>query len=391
MDSSKVNQLNTTRVLRRIWMSEGTTRVELARELGLVKSTVSRITSLLLEQGIIREVAEKTVTTGAGRRPVLLRVNEQYGTIVGVEIQPDFYHAVAIDLHGHLVHRWSGTLGRSGKSIDTKFLDIMEQILEWLEAAGSTLIGVGVALAGIIDQNSGTIFQSNPLNVLEPVQFLRAVQDSVPAPVVLENDANCGCWGELVSRRTARQRNFLFVLGEFRAGEAERESYWGIAVGLGIVLKGEVYHGSSFSAGEFQSILWQQGNRGQLSISDGEVRRIKDDPEIMERALHEVCAHVAFLINTLNLTGVVFGGEITDYKHLIVPLLEEEVQKNWSYPNHVSYTVDFSPFNELAVAYGAAGMCLESMFSYHKFLPGTPDSPRSKVSVFRDETQPAGL
>jgi DNA-binding IclR family transcriptional regulator len=50
MRSSKVNEVNTTRVLQQIWMSGGTTRVALARTLGLVKSTVSRITSLLIEQ-----------------------------------------------------------------------------------------------------------------------------------------------------------------------------------------------------------------------------------------------------------------------------------------------------------------------------------------------------
>jgi predicted NBD/HSP70 family sugar kinase len=196
-----------------------------------------------------------------------------------------------------------------------------------------------------------------------PVPFIRAVQDKVPAPIIVENDANCGCWGELVSRKTNRHSNFVFVLGEFRSGETRRESYWGIATGFGIVLNGEVYHGSSYAAGEFQSILWRAGNEGQFSISDDAARRIKQDPAVMETALRELCSHIAFLVNMLNLSGVVFGGEITEYQDALIPMLDEEIQKNWAYPNRVEYSVYFSPLNELAVAYGAAGMYMERFFA----------------------------
>jgi predicted NBD/HSP70 family sugar kinase len=321
---------------------------------------------------------------------VLLRINERYGTIVGVEIQPGFFQAVAIDLQGHIVQEWTGEISMSSSGVESTFLEIMDPIYEWLEIAGNTLIGVGVALAGVIDQSRGLILQSNPLNVVEPIPFVRNVQAQVPAPVILENDANCGCWGELAARRTNRQRNFVFVMGEFRAGETERESYWGIAIGLGIVLNGGVYHGSSFSAGEFQSILWNAENEGQLSISNEEARRIKQDPAVMETALRELCAHIAFLVNTLNLTGVVFGGEITEYQNLIVTVLDEEIQKNWAYPNRVEYKVDFSPLNELAIAYGAAGMFLESMFSVPELFPGSKDSVRSQVSAIAMEPEPIG-
>jgi predicted NBD/HSP70 family sugar kinase len=389
MDASKVNEVNITRVLQRIWLNGRTTRVELARELSLVKSTVSRITSLLLEQGLVLESPEKAETTRVGRKPVFLHINERYGSVVGIEIQPDFYHAVAIDLHGHVEKRWSGKLPIIGSGVENEFLEIMNPIYEWLEVSGTSLLGVGVAVAGIVDQSRGTVLQSNPLSAHRPLPFVKNVADRVPAPAIVENDANCGCWGELASRKNDRQSNFVFVLGEFRTGETEQESYWGIAIGLGIVLKGEVYHGSSYSAGEFQSILWRSGNRGQLSIPDEEIRRIKDDPEIMERALREVCSHVAFLVNTLNLTGVVFGGEIARFQEQLVPMLDAEVQRNWAYPNTVEYRVDFSPFEELAIAYGAAGMFLESLFSIPELFPGSQTTARSEVSVLRKDAESA--
>lgn len=381
MTPSKVNEVNTIRVLQQIWMSEGTTRVSLAQELGLVKSTVSRITSMLLEQGLICEVDEKPATTGVGRKPVVLRINEHYGAVVGVEIQPDFYHAVAVDLHGEVLRRWSGDFAHPGPGVVAKFRSIIEPISAWLESSARQLLGVGVAAPGIVHQRSGAILQSNPLDISTPVHFTRDVQDSVPAPVIIENDANCGCWGELVASKTSRQQNFLYVMGEFRTGRTEDSAYWGIAVGLGIVLNGRVYHGASHSAGEFQSILWQPGNDGQLSISNAEMRRIKEDDEVMTRALREICAHAAFLVNVLNLSGVVFGGEITEYQERLVPMLDEEIQRNWSYPSRVACSIGFSARNELAIAYGAAGMCLESIFTVPELFKGSGPGMHSRVSV----------
>jgi hypothetical protein len=86
-------------------------------------------------------------------------------------------------------------------------------------------------------------------------------------------------------------------------------------------------------------------------------------------------------VNTLNLTGVVFGGEITEYKEKLVPILESEIRKNWSYPNRVECSIDFSAFDKQAVAYGAAGMFLESVFTIPELFSRSGATARSRVSV----------
>lgn len=321
------------------------------------------------------------MTTGAGRKPVVLEINERYGTVVGLEIQPDFFNAIAIDLHGKVTREWSGSLEMIGTRLAAPFQEIMEPICGWIEGVHSTLLGVGVGVPGIVDQTNGVILQSNPLNITEPLHLVREVQDAIIAPVIIENDANSCCWGELAYRKTSRHSSFLFVLGEFRTGETESSAYWGIAIGLGIVLNGSVYHGPLYSAGEFQSILWRPGNEGQLSISNEEARRIKEDGAVMTGALRELCSHIAFLVNTLNLTSVVFGGEITEYKETLVPILDAEIQRNWSYPNKVEYSVEFSGFDKIAVAYGAAGMVLESIFTIPELFSRSGSIGRRRVSV----------
>ncbi|TVQ22426.1 MAG: ROK family transcriptional regulator [Spirochaetaceae bacterium] len=384
MQLNKVSEVNATRVLQKIWLSDGTTRGAIASELGLVKSTVSRIVTMLLDQGIVLEREDRPTNDGVGRRSVPVEINKEYGIILGLEIQTDFFDAVAINLRGEIVGTWSDRLSMGGKDVATAFREIMARLKDPIAACRVPLIGVGVGVAGVVDQHSGSIVQSNPLNITTPVRFIDDIRDDVPVPVIVENDANCCCWGELAFRKTSRHNNFLFVLGEFRAGEAQTDLYWGIAIGLGLVLNGTVYHGAAYSAGEFQSILWKPGNEGQLSITNEEASRIKSDKSVMEKALQELCAHLAFLVNSLNLTAVVFGGEIIEYRDDLLPMLRGEIQRNWSYPNEVVCAIEFSSLSRHAVSYGAAGMFLESVFSIPEMFSTSGPTKRSQISILRD-------
>ncbi len=377
----KISEINTTRVLQKIWFENGISRADLSRELGLVKSTVTHIVARLLERNIVKVTSEGKSVSPVGRKPSNLIINEEYGYILGLEIQTESFTAVAIDLHGRILLAHSEPVSMDGNNIVSCFLEVAHRLEGWQRRLGLPLIGIGVGLSGIIDSRKGVILQSNPLNVTEPFEFTRRIAGHMDTPVLLENDANCCCWGELVFKKTDRYNNFLFVLGEFRRGETLSGRYWGPAIGLGFVLDGKVYAGQEHSAGEFQSILWEPGNEGQFSITDEEAKRIREDRAILEKFLRELCAHVALLVNTLNLTGVIFGGGLCAYEEQIREILVGEIQRNWSYPNPVNCSLEFSTLDEKVVAFGAAGMFLERLFSIPELIE-TPGGRRtSKVEV----------
>jgi predicted NBD/HSP70 family sugar kinase len=380
----KINRINITRVLQKIWFENGISRADLSRELGLVKSTVTNIVSQLLERKVVRTTSEGKSATPIGRKPSNLVINESYGCILGLEIQTESFTAVAIDLHGRILLSRSEPVSMDGSSIVPCFLEVRRRLEKPLSALKLPLIGIGVGLSGIIDSRRGVILQSNPLSVEQPVEFLREIAGHLRTPVLAENDANCCCWGELAFKKTKRHNNFLFVLGEFRKGETGSARYWGPAIGLGFVLRGEVYSGEESSAGEFQSILWEPGNEGQFSLTAEEARRIREDRSVLERFLRELCAHVALMVNTLNLTGVIFGGELCAYEGQIREILPGEIQRNWSYANDVNCTLEFSTLGEKVVAYGAAGMFLESLFSIPDLVESADRRRTSRVDVLLD-------
>jgi len=388
--ANRLNEINTARVLQLLWYSKGISRADMSRELGLSKSTVTNIVSSLEKRDLVRLVESGQSGPAGGRRPLVLAINARYGYILGLEIQTEFFKAVGTDLQGEVVFSHSQSMAFAGKGIAEIFAEVLRALKPALRKVGLPLIGVGLGVAGIINQAEGIIVQSNPLGVGSRTEFYKEIAGLLDVPVMIENDANCCCWGELAFRKTERHGSFIFVLGEFRKGRTSGQDYWGTAIGTGLVLDGKVRHGDGFSAGEYKSILWKEGNSNQFSLSDSEVKRVKEDPAVRSRIIRELCAHVAFMVNALNLTCVVVGGEISVYKDEIVETLREEIRRNWSYDDEVDCAIEFAALGEMAVAYGAAGMFLERFFS----IPGSVDAgdatERFRLASLREATLKEG-
>ena len=83
----------------------------------------------------------------------------------------------------------------------------------------------------------------------------------------------------------------------------------------------------------------------------------------------ELARNLALLVNTLDLSRVFIGGSIEKYRGLLIPILEEQIQGNWPY-GRKDVTIELSELGELVVAYGAAAMFLERLFS----LPAIQDA-----------------
>jgi predicted NBD/HSP70 family sugar kinase len=368
--ANKINEINISRVLQKLWFSKGISRVDISRELGLGKSTVTKIMTMLLNRNLVKIVTSGPSGPSGGRRPLRLAINSEYGCVLGLEIQTETFTAVATNLLGEIVFSHSQPITVPQSDIVSIFLWAMGELRQKIRESGLPLIGIGVGVAGIIDPYQGVIVQSNPLDIKERVHFYGQIEGKIDVPVLIENDAKCCCWGELAFKKTARHGNFVFVLGEFRKGRTIGSDYWGPAIGLGFVLNGKVYYGEDFSSGEFQSILWREGNRGQFSFADEEAKLIKENEPIRLSMLRELSSHIAYLVNTLNLAGVVIGGEISTYKEELRDILQSEIQKNWSYANKVECSVEFAFHGSMAVAFGAAGMFLEHLFSIPDVVDG---------------------
>lgn len=371
--------VNSSRVLRDIWIHKETSRVQIARNLNLDKSTVSSIVSELIRIGIVHETDEGAAGPQGGRKPVGLILNRAYGCVVGIEIRPESYNAVAVDLEGSVIYSKFELLPVSAANLREALVDVADRVRAELKRTGVPVLGLGVGCAGVVDPQRGVIRYSIPLQVIEPFDFSAAVARGYDLPAFVENDANACAWGELAFHRSKRLRDFLFVLVEFRDVRERGRIHERTGVGMGVVIGGRVHYGRDFSAGEFRSVFRTPGNKGQFSLTEDEAFRLEEDPAVLSRFFRELSRNIAMLVNTFNLDHVFLGGDIERYESEIRPVLAEEIQFNWPYPGGVRCDISFSSLGDKAVAYGAAGMVLHRLFADHDIaqsigsvVPGLP-------------------
>ena len=357
---------NAARIVRTIWKNPLISRFEIAERLALERSTITHQVSRLLAVGLVTEISEGQSGPSGRRRPIHLAINKDYGFIIGIEMQVEAYSVVAVNLAGEILRFKK----KDRKITAVSFVDDVVAIARSFasELGGmDTLLGVGVGMGGIIDSDKGIVHHSIPLHLTTPLDFSTAVARLSELPFIIGNDANCCAWGELAFHKAVGLNNFLFALVQFRSGDQANQEYGGVGFGLGIVVNGTVYTGRDFTAGEFRSAFWTEGNKAQFSIPYEEIKRLPRDAVLLERFVRELSRNLALLVNTFNMDKVFIGGDIENEAIDFPALLREEIERNWMYPTPVRCDVSWSSLGEKAVAYGAAGMLLYRVFTSTHF------------------------
>lgn len=363
---------NISRVLRLIWMNPGVSRAELARDLGLDKSTVTDIVGKLKERRIIEEDEKNISLPQGGRPPIGLEINPDYAVVAGLEVQNHLYTLVLSSLAGGILHAETVSCSISRENLLETVVEVLEKARRKAGELQFPLIGAGVGVTGMVNPENGDIYYSIPLDIYSTYNLYEELNRRIDFPVLIENDANCCAWGEIALHKSLNLKDFLFALAELGTRRRRSGQKSGIGVGFGFVFNGEVYHGRDYSAGEFKSLNWRSGNTSQFSLTDEESIHIDSDRKLRRKFIREFSRHVAFLANTLNLQQVFIGGDLERYQDEIVPLFKQELVRTWSYQELLDpkCKIAFSTHERNAVAYGAAGMLLEHIFSLPEMESG---------------------
>jgi hypothetical protein len=180
-------------------------RVELARSTGLSFSAISAITSKLMAEELLCEaeaeaawpdVTDEEDANGLngrrrGRPVVLLTLNPEFGRIIAVSLRMNLIETLIADFSG------SG-LAQSRLALATRALDagalcdlVIAQIDAMLDATATPrhrLLGIGIALQGIVNADSGRHLWSPALSVTD-VDLAKPMRQAFGVEVVMANDA----------------------------------------------------------------------------------------------------------------------------------------------------------------------------------------------------------
>lgn len=178
-------------VLGAIAINGPLSRTDIAVQTGLHAASVSRITKALLAAGLIRERSEVETPGKRGRRFIELEINPSGGFVISIAIN-------ALEQSVTLANLGNQDIGR----LDLQALDITDVpavldaivtgALKMIARNGvdpSRVLGVGVAVAGVIDRETGTVISSPTLGWAD-VPLRQALSEGLNLDVTVENLPN---------------------------------------------------------------------------------------------------------------------------------------------------------------------------------------------------------
>ncbi|MFC0561211.1 ROK family transcriptional regulator [Halalkalibacter alkalisediminis] len=377
-----MKSVNKSIILNKIRTSEPISRAQIAKETSLTPPTVSSIVKELMEQGLVRE--SSLGHSSGGRKPTMLHINTSAFYVIGVDAGPETVECILTDLTGDILQRTSSLLKKT--ITNEEFMSILKEnidsILQSNEINQDKIIGIGVAMHGVVDVETGTSLVAPILN-LRNIPIKDVLEEEFNLTVKVENDARAMALGE-----------------SWFGGHGDVDSMVAVnigrGVGAGIVFNGKLYHGAQSIAGELGHItidingeVCECGNRGCLqtlvsgaAIAERADKQIKvstgklTGKEVFELAesgnqsyihlLHETGKMIGIgltnLIHLINPSEIVLGGGVMKSEKFIMPAILESIQQRALTTEARQTNVTVSKLGDEATLLGAVSLLLVELF-----------------------------
>jgi len=365
-------QYNFHRILHHIWQNEGISQKDLCESLGLDKATMSNMVSFIEHQGLIRKVPTCQTQNKPGRRPIGLEIRDDIGYVIGAELLGDRIKFQISDSRFQKILSKDFTIKTHADVLKENFLQCIQEIEQLPELKELFLLGIGVAVPGIVDTDSGIILHSFELGMEEePYPFKEIMERHISCPVYLDNNANCCARNILVGQRKKVQSHFLLAYFGFDDTDGPyQKPVDHPSLGLGFVINGDIYSGPEGSAGEFKSVNSNVEYMNQFSIPREDLKKYKKDLDVQERLARDLAAHLAFLLNVFNFKEIYLGGDLKYLHPDFTLFLDKATYKNWPYPGRVNYALNILEKSDDLAGMGASALVLQHFFSVPD--PNTP-------------------
>lgn len=333
-----------------------TSKAELAKELYMSMPTVLTNVNELVEQGLIVENGEYEST--GGRKAKSIGINKAYCRAMGIVITANHLEMVLVNL-GYEIEKIQRVRLKFSTDL-TYCTEVAEQVRQFIHncETDTPILGIGIAIPGIIDQKEKMVIKSHALQVEN--YSLRFLEQALDAPVYFENDANSA----MLAEDTQRYQNAIYLSLNHTLGGA-------------FCIDGKLFRGQNQKAGEFGHMIIVPGGRecycGKAGCADAYcaasvltnnnensletfMEKIGQGNEKVDRKWEEYLEHLAILISNLRMAydmDIILGGDVGGYlSDYMIPLGQKVMIYN-GFDRDVSYLKNCS-YKKEASAVGVA-------------------------------------
>jgi predicted NBD/HSP70 family sugar kinase len=226
-------------------------RVELARSTGLSFPAISAITSKLIAEELLCEAETEAGAATSwpddsgeedadalngrrrGRPAVLLTLNPQFGRIIAVSLRMNLIETLIADFSG-------SAIAQSRLELTTRALDAdavrdllnaqIDAILDATATPRDRLLGIGIALQGIVNADTGRHLWSPALSITD-IDLAKPIRQRFGVEVVMANDAVAVALALVAAEPALAQGLSATIMV-------------GHGVGMGVVVDGEARFGA---------------------------------------------------------------------------------------------------------------------------------------------------
>ena len=349
-------------------------RAELAERLELSPATITSITRRLLEAGLVEEGEPRTSQTGRPSIPLELVPGSAHA--IGVQVAHEHVTGVLTRLDATVVDGFRHAFDPSAPGAVDALTALVRSEIDAAARRGLPLLGVGIAVPGVVEPETGTLRMSVRLG-WTGMPLAARLRAALGVPVLVDNDISAVTAAERLYGPGADCADFLLVA-------------IGQGIGLGMVLDGAPYRGAAGAAGEFGHLpilpdgpVCSCGNRGCLETqvsTESLLRRAGElgivpphaeledlraavdggderGAELLRQAGELLGRTLAGSVNLLGPEAVVVMGEITElWAHLAEPF--HRALAEHLLPCVRDTRIDVRPWADDLIAVGAAGIVL---------------------------------
>ena len=381
-------------VLRVIWREHKISRAEVARKLGISRSTVTEIVKDLLKTDFVKEIG--IGDSSGGRKPVVLEFQDNAKFIIGLDIGATHVSVVLTNLRGkQLIWKEKKHSVRDDPDGTWKLaVELCKKCIEEVSYDMDKLMSIGIALPSPVDPSQPERLSEGIIPGWHGQSGIEKLLLHFNVPIFVDNDANLGALAEHWWGIGKGIDDLIYIK-------------LGMGIGAGYILGGDIYRGSNGIAGEMSHLSinskgrqcgcglkgclatylasWALEERAFLlkekypsSIIGQEypnIRRIEqaalDGDELALRIVEESTEHLSVaitsLINLFNPTMIIIGGSLTRLRDILIRPIQEKINKTNLVSSVAPTKIAITNLGNKATAIGAATLALEEIFSEPDF------------------------
>ncbi|WP_186575969.1 ROK family transcriptional regulator [Aquibacillus kalidii] len=291
-----MKSLNKSIILNEIRKNGPISRAQLAKDIKLTPPTVGSIVKELIEQGIVKESEQGT--SQGGRKPTMLVINNEEFYIIGIDAGPSDLEFILSDLAGNIVTHviTEIELGITKEKFLSDLKQGITEILNKHSTIEEKIIGIGVAMHGVVDVDTGTSLFAPILN-LRDIPIKEELEKEFNFTIKVENDARSLALAELWFGLDSDVSSMIAV-------------NIGRGIGAGIIINGKLYRGENNIAGEIGHMTIDINGEKCQCGNNGCLQTVASGPAIIDKVKSELAKGTESMIGSLIDSDFPLSGEL---------------------------------------------------------------------------------